>query len=214
MAVTLIKETGAIVASANSYADATDAASFNLTAIGGSAWTASGTTNDDAHLGALIQASATLDDLCEWPGFIQQVGQPMRWPRAARRYIRGPGAGDGVYPIYLMPDYIPDWSMEPGIFAGDEYIRLSTVPVRVVRATCELARLMLGGFNPLAEPADDGSQESIKVGPIEIKERQPVTFGNRSAELNQSLPNSVIAILRPILPNIGARGGQARTVVA
>lgn len=184
MPLMLVKESGAGTnPAANSYADLADAASYHEATITGSAWANAGGTGaagDAAKTAALVQATRTLDNLCEWPGRPVTLNQALGWPRVGA-WIDGRELAD------------------------------SLVPVRVVFATAELARLLILNGDPTQESDDDGGTISSEtIGPLKTDYRAPAGYGDKGAQLDEALPRSVMAILRPLLAGIGRAGSGTR----
>jgi hypothetical protein len=116
MALTLIRETGALVANANSYASVADCDSYHDGHLYASAWTGATTATKEA---ALVMATRLIDGCYQFNGFKVSSAQSLQWPREA----------------CLNPDMAP--SSTNAFFAAD------AVPVVVVNATCEVARELI-----------------------------------------------------------------------
>ena len=78
MALTLVKETGSGLASANSYADVTDGDSYFEGHLYASAWVAALTATKTA---ALVMATRLVDSQFQFNGFRSNEGQALQWPR-------------------------------------------------------------------------------------------------------------------------------------
>ena len=90
MAITLIKETGAGLANANSYADVADGDAYHAGHLYASAWTA---TSADQKGVALVMASRLMDAEYQFGGTRAVVSQALQWPRED---CPDPDAGDMV----------------------------------------------------------------------------------------------------------------------
>jgi hypothetical protein len=78
MALALVKETGAGLANANSYADLNDGNAYHDGHLYATAWTAA----TDAQKGvALVMASRLIDAEWQFNGTRTNVGQGLQWPR-------------------------------------------------------------------------------------------------------------------------------------
>ena len=123
MPLTLIKETGAGLADANSYADVADGNAYHDAHLYASAWTAA--TNDQKAI-ALVMASRLIDAEYQFLGTRTNVVQGLQWPRA-----KCPEPDNIHVPLaVLLP--IPS-----------DYVRYDSVPKAMVQATCEMARELL-----------------------------------------------------------------------
>ena len=133
-ALTLIKETGAGLTDANSYADLTDGDAYHAGHLYASAWTAAG---DDQKAVALVMATRLIDAEFQFNGTRTNAEQGLQWPRA-----RCPEPDAIHVPLQvLLP--IPS-----------DYVRFDSVPKAVIDATCEVARALLiedRTANPLGE---------------------------------------------------------------
>jgi hypothetical protein len=78
MALTLIKETGAGLANANSYATVAECDAFHEGHLYATAWTAATATNKAA---ALVMASRLIDVEMQFVGVRAVTGQALQWPR-------------------------------------------------------------------------------------------------------------------------------------
>jgi hypothetical protein len=123
MALTVIKETGAGVTGANSYASVADCDAYHEGHLYATKWSGAVTATKNA---ALVMATRLID-AC-WTFFGKKVsdGQALQWPR-----FECPDP-DG------NPDAIPSLLVSRGAFFPSD-----AVPVVVVQATCELARCLI-----------------------------------------------------------------------
>ena len=134
MALTLVKETGAGLVNANSYANVADGNAYHDGHLYASAWTAA---TDDKKAAALVMASRLIDAEFQFLGTRTNAVQGMQWPRA-----RCPEP-DAIHVPLLALLPIPS-----------DFVRFDSVPKAVVQATCETARAMLiedRTANPLGE---------------------------------------------------------------
>ena len=92
MALTLIKETGAGLANANAYADATDGDAYHDGHLYATAWTAATLANKEK---ALVMATRLIDSQYQFNGEKANETQALQWPRAG---VRNPDiAGEWVW---------------------------------------------------------------------------------------------------------------------
>lgn len=176
MPVTIVVEDGSCPVGANAYASIANADAYHAGSINGLAW--DGVPDADQRARALVQATRTLDSLCDWPGQRATLTQALDWPRSGVVY-RGLNLGTAV------------------------------VPVALVQATCEFARLLLTVGDPTLDGDDAGNIASETIGPLKTDYRAPAGYGDKAAQLDQALPRSVMAILRPLLAGVGSTGGSA-----
>lgn len=92
--MSLVLETGAGVAGANSYVSLTDALSYHAD-HGNATWAAS---SDPLRTAALIRGASAIDGMYggRWPGFRASISQGLDWPRS------GAWDRDG-YPLLSVP---------------------------------------------------------------------------------------------------------------
>jgi hypothetical protein len=134
MALTLVKETGAGLADANSYADVADGDAYHAGHLYATAWAGATLEKKTA---SLVMASRLIDAEYQFNGFQTTDGQALAWPR------------------YRCID--PD--LDPAIRVGrlmiwENWVPENVVPKNVVAATCEMARALLiedRTANPLGE---------------------------------------------------------------
>ena len=88
MSLTLIKETGAGLTDANSYANVTDGDAYHDGHLYATAWTGATATGKAA---ALVMASRLIDAEFQFNGVRAIAGQAMAWPR---RVCPDPDSGD------------------------------------------------------------------------------------------------------------------------
>ena len=92
MALVLIKETGAGLSDANSYATAADGDGYHDGHLYAAVWTAAVTGSKEK---ALVMATRLIDGLFQFNGFKRMSTQALQWPR---REFRDPDIEDGVVP--------------------------------------------------------------------------------------------------------------------
>jgi hypothetical protein len=135
MALTLIKETGAGLANANSYADVADGNAYHDGHLYATAWTAA---TDAQKSVALVMASRLIDAEYQFSGVQTMDGQALAWPR------------------YRCPDPDRDPVARIGrLLIWENWLPENLVPKNVVAATCELARELLIA-DRTATPAGEG----------------------------------------------------------
>ena len=134
MPLTLIKETGAGLVDANSYADVADGNAYHAGHLYATAWTGA---SDDQKAVALVMASRLIDAEFQFNGTRTNSVQGLQWPRA-----KCPEPDNVHVPIsVLLP--IPY-----------DYVQYDTVPKAVVQATCEMARELLIADRTTAPPGE------------------------------------------------------------
>lgn len=89
--------------------------------------------------GALVRATDYLDSVCAFLGSRAVAGQALQWPRVG----------------------VTDWTTGQAISS-------SSVPVAVVRATCELAARVMAGEDLLPDQKRGGRIASVKVGSVAV----------------------------------------------
>ena len=157
MALTLIKETGAGLSDANSYATAADGDAYHDGHLYAATWTAATTGSKEK---ALVMATRLIDGLFQFNGFKRMSTQALQWPR---RECRDPDIENGVVPGLLL--------------VRGPFLDETKVPALVVNATCELARALM-----TEDRADDPDGEGLSsisvVGSLRLDfnsgDRQPV----------------------------------------
>lgn len=106
MALTLIKETGAGLVDANSYASAADGDAYHDGHLYASAWTAATLANREK---ALVMATRLIDGEYQFNGVKANDEQALQWPRAG---CRDPDvAGDWVW-ADTVPNAVRDATCE------------------------------------------------------------------------------------------------------
>ena len=134
MALTLIKETGAGLANANSYADLADGNAYHDGHLYATAWTAA---TDAQKSTALVMASRLIDAEYQFNGSRTFDAQSLQWPR------------------YRCVDPDRDPSIRVGrLMITENWVPENSVPKAVVQATCELARELLIADRTAAPPGE------------------------------------------------------------
>ena len=156
MALVLIKETGAGLSDANSYASAADGDAYHDGHLYAAAWTAASAPNQEK---ALVMATRLIDGLFQFNGFKRLSSQALQWPR---RECRDPDIETGVVPGLLL--------------VRGPYLDETKVPTLVVNATCELARALLVE-DRTDDPDGEGLSSMSVVGSLRLdfnaNDRQP-----------------------------------------
>jgi hypothetical protein len=156
MSLTLIKETGAGLVDANSYADVADGNAYHDGHLYATAWTGA---SDDQKAVALVMASRLVDAEYQFNGTRTNAVQGLQWPRA-----RCPEPDAIHVPLQvLLP--IPS-----------DFVRFDSVPKAVVQAACEMARELLIA-DRTAAPAGEGlkyyNNAGVQTG-YDKTDRRPV----------------------------------------
>ena len=152
----LVKEAGAGLIAANSYADIADGNDYHDGHLYASAWTGA---SDDQKAVALVMASRLIDAEFQFNGTRTNAVQGLQWPRA-----KCPEPDSVHVPLsVLLP--IPY-----------DYVQYDTVPKAVVEATCEMARAMLIE-DRTADPLGEGLKSTALGGnstTFDKTDRRPV----------------------------------------
>jgi hypothetical protein len=98
MAVTLVVETGAGVATANSYATLVEAETYHEMRLHVENWTTATDPNKEI---ALMWATRQLDDMIMWVGTRVSETQALRWPREGVVDPDGNEVADDAIPKFL-----------------------------------------------------------------------------------------------------------------
>ena len=138
MALTLIKEDGTGKVDANSYASAADGDTYHDGHLYATAWTGATLANKEK---ALVMATRLIDGEYQFNGFQGSDEQALQWPR--ERCPDPDRAGANIVAGVLR-----------GRLGGDNYVPSDAVPVRVVQATCELARELIVADRTAAPPGE------------------------------------------------------------
>jgi hypothetical protein len=155
MALTLIKETGAGLANANSYASASDGDSFHEGHIYATAWTNATTEKKEA---ALVMATRFIDACYQFNGRKASNTQALQWPREQC--------------------LDPDRAASPQVlFSRGDYFDETSVPRVVVDAACEFARELIKSDSTDAPVGQGIAQTSVAGGVFvqyDKKDTQPM----------------------------------------
>ena len=123
MPLTLIKETGAGLVDANSYANVADGDAYHSGHLYATAWMAA---SDEHKAAALVMATRLIDAEYQFAGVQTTYDQALAWPR------------------YRCPDPDRDPMMRIGrLLVWENWLPENIVPKNVSAATCELARELL-----------------------------------------------------------------------
>jgi hypothetical protein len=136
--MTLIKETGAGLPNANSYASTTDGDNYHDAHLYAATWTAATAPNKEK---ALVMATRLIDAHYLFFGTKLLKTQALMWPRA--------GAPDADHA------------------GGRDFIDNDEMPVNLVNATCELARELIAQDRTTAPDGEGFSQVGI-VGVLNV----------------------------------------------
>jgi len=132
--LTLVKETGAGLANANSYAAVTDGDAYHEGHLYATAWTGVTAAQKAA---ALVMATRIIDATFQFNGFKTNASQALQWPRR------------------LCPDMDSDGASGVGlVFSRGTFLPETTIPAAVLQATCELARELLVVDRTAAAPGE------------------------------------------------------------
>ena len=123
MALTLVKEDGTGLATANSYADVADGDAYFEGHLYAAVWTG---VDESRKSAALVMATRLIDSQFQFNGSRTGASQALQWPRAE---CRDPDMG-----LVTLSVLLPILS---------NYVPYDTVPKAVVQATCEMARELL-----------------------------------------------------------------------
>ena len=135
MPLTLIKETGAGLVDANSYADVADGDAYHAGHLYASAWTGASV---DQKAVALVMATRLIDAEYQFGGFKSADSQALQWPR------------------YRCPDPDRDETLRVDrLTVVENWLPENLVPKAVVQSACELARELLI-TDRTAAPAGEG----------------------------------------------------------
>jgi len=178
--LTLIKETGAGVNNANSYASASDCDSYHEGHLYGTAWTGATTATKEA---ALVMATRLIDGCYQFAGFKVSSAQALQWPRK------------------LAID--PDGPRRTGLCfdGGVAYFPSDTVPVAVVDATCEVARELIK-----ADTTDATDGEGLQS--ISIAGAMSIQFDKKDQQAK--IPETARLFLARLGTYLADRGSTAK----
>jgi hypothetical protein len=182
MALTLIKETGAGLADANSYAAVADGNTYHDGHLYGTAWTAA---TDAQKATALVMASRLIDAEYQFGGVQTTDGQALAWPR------------------YRCSDPDRDPMVRTSsLLIWENWLPENLVPKNVIAATCELARELLIA-DRTAAPAGEGLKYYNAGG---------IQTGYDKADRRPIIPAVVQALLTKYGSLIQAKSGAVKLV--
>ena len=150
MALTLVKETGAGLANANSYANAADGDAYHDGHLYATAWTAASAGQKDA---ALVMATRLIDAYMDFGGKKASGVQALQWPRSG----------------CVNPDE-PRGPLGLAGWGGSGTFDSNAVPAVVVAATCEMARELIIADRTTA-PLGEGLKSSQVADSIMVFDR-------------------------------------------
>ena len=175
MSLVLVKETGAGLANANSYASASDGDGYHDGHLYASTWTAASTGNRGK---ALVMATRLIDGSYQFNGVKSSGAQSLQWPRF--------GAIDPDRKEIQFSTL--DSRLGP-------YFESDRVPAALVSATCEMARELLL-LDRTAAPDGEGIKQLTVVGALSVtydrRDRLPVI-----SHLTQTLLEKLGTLLVP-----------------
>lgn len=187
MAITIVKETGAIVANANSYCTLADATTYHSDR-GNSAWAEADTADKNA---ALVRATFDLENMYKnkWVGvktqsWIASDGsnatpvQSLAWPRVEKAHETDPTLLTDVDGLKIQKNEVP----------------LAVRHAQFELALIELSTRVVGGV-----VNEEDAVQSVSVGPISK------TFFEKGAEVDK-YPH-IDMILTGLVPAGGASAG-------
>ena len=125
MPLTLIKETGLGLSTANSYANAADGDSYHDGHLYATAWTGATTAKKEA---ALVMATRLIDSYVQFHGRKATDAQALQWPRAGCPNVGSPSRGL----VLRFLGGVSSMAWDPTV-----------IPPLLVAATCEQARLLI-----------------------------------------------------------------------
>lgn len=149
MSATIVQETGAVVANANSYVTLAEAELYFETHPQATAWAASST---DSKNRLLITAARVLDNCIKFNGYKVSASQAMQWPRALARDTDQFGGVLGR---------VSGTTINFGDFPSD------AIPKGIKDAQCEMARFLLAS-NRMDDAPGTGIREFELTGSIRV----------------------------------------------
>lgn len=187
MAVTLIVETGAIIANSNSYASEAEYEAYYEAHLRGAAMLE---LEDDEIKQLLIMATRAIDAGIEFKGSQVSIEQTLEWPRF------------GV----TLP-YDPNVGAVSGVATGNENIERNMpleypsneIPKKLKDATIELCRFLYASDRDV--DADTAAVKREKVDAIETE-----YFAGTTPDI---LPESVVRLLRVLTVSAPSTSGPA-----
>lgn len=182
MPVTLVKEDGSGLITANSYASAADGDTYHDKHSWSTAWAGTTAVKEEA----LMMATRLIDSYYQFLGFKKSNDQALQWPREA---ARDPDRQDVRFSAL-------DNSLGP-------YWESDEVPVILVDATCEFARELLAA-DRTAAPDGEGIKQLNLVGSIGL------TYDK--SDTRPVIPHVVQVMLAKLGSLISAKEGTAKLV--
>ena len=182
MALALIKETGAGLANANSYASVADGDAYHDGHLYATAWTAA---DENKKSTALAMATRLIDAEYQFNGGRSLDSQSLQWPRT--------NCPD--------PDKSPTLALT-SLRLNDSFVQFDHVPKAVVEATCELARELIIADRTAAPPGEGLSFQN--VGSTQT--------GYNKADTRPIIPAVVQALLGKLGALIKAKSGSVKLV--
>ena len=183
MPLVLVKETGAGLGNANSYASAADGDDYHEGHLYASSWTGASTGTKEA---ALVMATRLIDSLYRFRGFRASDTQALQWPR---QYARDDDRRSLVVTVLL-----------PG---SGEYFPVDGIPRVLVDATIETARELIKA-DRTADPDGEGLHQFALTGVLAI------TFN--AGDRRPIIPHAALAMLSKLGTPVREKNGQASLV--
>jgi len=182
MAIILIKETGAGLANANTYASVDDGNAYHAGHLYATPWTAA---TADQRAVALAMASRLMDASYQFVGVKTNDAQALQWPR------------------YRCPDPDRDDMIRlDRLTVWGNWLPEDLVPPAIVQATCELARELLI-TDRTATPAGEGLKYYNAGG---------IQSGYDKSDSRPVIPRLVQALLAKYGSLIQAKSGAVKLV--
>jgi len=183
MALVLLKEDGAGLAGANSYASAADGDAYHEGHLYASAWTAATAGQKES---ALVMATRLIDASYQFSGWRKSEAQALQWPRECAIDPDRQGVRISVLEGVSGP-----------------YFDSEAVPGAVLGAACELGRWLLVADRTV-DAAGQGMKQLNLVGSLGI------TFDSRNPA--PVLPLVVQTMLAKLGSLLAAAAGSSRLV--
>jgi len=187
--MTLIKEDGTGLANANTYADLDDCNAYHEAHLYATDWTDAA---PDVKEAALAMSTRVIDMGYEFLGYKAKAAQSLEWPR------------------YAVPNEDELWASVPGAsllggYLERVYFPSNVVPVRLINATCELARELIATNRAADYKAKGISGFSLGQGALSID------FSSSVEDRPQTFTDQVRAMLQPLgTPRLGRAMARVR----
>lgn len=203
MGLTLIKETGAGLPDANSYADVADGNAYHEGHLYASAWSAA---LDPQKAAALVMATRLIDGEYQFSGFKALSGQALQWPRLECREPDGDTAAFGASNAARVQTkaLILGGNGQIKIVSAVQMVPGDLVPKAVVEATCELARELIVQDRTAAPPGEG----------LKYQNDGGTQTGYDKADKRPIMPAVVQALLARYGSLIKSKSGSVRLVRA